>query len=64
MGEVIPVVTVTPSATTNEKGTGKSVPQTTANPPISSKGAKNANPKAEYLDQYFAAKGKKPIRLG
>ena len=63
-GEVISVVNVTPSATTNEKGTGKSVPQTTANPPISSKDAKKANPKAKYLDQYFVAKGKKPIRFG
>ena len=62
-GEVNPVVNVTPSTTTNERGTGKSVPQTTANPPISSNGAKKANPKAKYLDQYFVAKGKNPFVL-
>ena len=63
-GQVISVVNVTPSATTNEKGTGKSVPQTTANPPISSKDAKNANRNAKILGPIFRRQRKKPIRFG
>ena len=52
---------VTPSTTPHAKGTGKSVPQTKANTSISSQDAKNANPKAKFLGQYFVKEGGNPF---
>ena len=62
-GKVNTMEIVTPSATPNVKGTGKSVPQTKANMPIASRDAKNANPKAKFLGQYFTEKSKNPCVL-
>ena len=63
-GEVSAAANVTPSTTTNEKGTGESLPQTAADPPISSKDAKNAIPKGKILRPIFRRQRKKPIRFG
>ena len=60
-GEVNTMEIVTPSTTPNVKGTGKSVPQTKANTPIASQDAKNANPKAKFLGQYFTKKSENPF---
>ena len=49
---------VTPSTTPNVKGTGKSVPQATADTSIASQDDKNENSRAKFLDQYFIKEGK------